>query len=196
MAYEKNVVGSIDNHAIWALYRNACSSSIIVFLVFVWSPCWLAELISIWLFFWIQINKRKKQGSRCTRWFYLFLCLNVRGGWAIKICNTLKVDLKLFYYYLPVGEKNVTVSWLGKKNNHIRRKHFLFPHQIAQILLNAIIFIVINRESPFIVYFTATEIMRKCIIRIIESPGLEKASKIIQSSCPATISISPLNHVP
>lgn len=31
--------------------------------------------------------------------------------------------------------------------------------------------------------------------RIVESPRLEKASKVIQSSCPPTTIISPLNHV-
>jgi len=32
--------------------------------------------------------------------------------------------------------------------------------------------------------------------RIIESPRMEKTSKIIQSNCPPTTNISPLNHVP
>jgi len=34
------------------------------------------------------------------------------------------------------------------------------------------------------------------IIEITESPSLEKTPKVIQSNCPLTTSISPLNHVP
>lgn len=52
-----------------------------------------------------------------------------RMGYGV-ICNTVKVDLKLFCYYLPVGEKNVTHNPLVRKvktiKNHIKR-NLSFP---------------------------------------------------------------------